>query len=187
MSMQVPSHYKLIYSHSQIQTAARKMAAEISPWLKETSEKTGRDVLAVPVLRGGIFFFCDLSRNFDCSVEMSLTRTWGYEIGSQELAPKIRIDLSDIAAEGRSILLIDDICDSGRTLKELQSALLKAGAKAVRSAVLIRRLIEPMTYEPEYCGFEFLGPDWFVGYGMEDSERWRNLPDIYTIENVANK
>lgn len=185
--MQIPSHYKLIYSQSQIQNAVTKMASEISPWLKETSEQTGQDVLAVPVLRGGIFFFCDLARGFDSSVELRLTRTWGYEPGTQNISQNMRIDLSDIEAKGRSILLIDDICDSGRTLKELQSALLKAGAKSVRSAVLIRRLIEPMTYEPEYCGFEFLGPDWFVGYGMEDSERWRNLPDIYTIENIGTK
>ena len=185
MAKVIPSNYHLIYNRAQINDAVRSLGQTISPWLKETKEATGQDVLAIPVLRGGIFFFCDLARQFDQSVEVRLTRTWGYEVGSQKLTKDIKIDLSDVEAKDRNILLIDDICDSGRTLKALQQNLLKAGAKAVRSAVLIRRLIDPMTYEPEYCGFEFLGDDWFVGYGMEDEERWRNLPEIYTIEKTA--
>ncbi len=183
MTIKVPDHYKLIYNKVQIKEAVRKIANEITPWLKETTKETGQDVIAVPVLRGGVFFFCDLAQQFQESVELKLARTWGYVPGTTDMSKEIKVDISDINPEGRSILLIDDICDSGRTLKALQSSLLKAGAKAVRSAVLIRRLIEPMTYEPEYCGFEFLGPDWFVGYGMEDNERWRNLPEIYTIQN----
>lgn len=182
-TLQIPSHYKLTYSKVQIREAVRRMADEISPWLAETYKQTGQDVIALPVMRGGIFFYCDLAKRLQASVELKIVRTWGYTPGTYEVNKEIQMDLSDVNPEGRSILLVDDICDSGRTLKELQSALLKGGAKSVRSAVLIRRLIEPMTYEPEYCGFEFLGPDWFVGYGMEDSERWRNLPDIYTIKN----
>lgn len=182
MTRQIPANYKLIYNRAQINDAVRLLAKKISPWLWETREKTGQDVLALPVLRGGIFFFCDLARQLEHSVELRLARTWAYEPGTQNASKEIRIDLSDVDAKDRSVLLIDDICDSGRTLKALQASLLKSGARAVRSAVLIRRLIEPLTYEPEYCGFEFLGPDWFVGYGMEDAEQWRNLPEIYTIE-----
>ena len=185
MARQIPNHYKLIYNKLQIGDAVRTMAQQISPWLRETKEKTGQDVMAVPIMRGGVYFFCDLSRQFDCSVELKIARTWGYEVGTQNASHELQMDLSDVEAKDRSILLIDDICDSGRTLKALQQNLLKAGARAVRSAVLIRRLIEPLTYEPEYCGFEFLGPDWFVGYGMEDAEQWRNLPEIYTIENTS--
>lgn len=187
MARQVPSHYKLIYNRVQIGEAVRNIAQQVSPWLKETQDKTGQDVLALPIMRGGIFFFCDLARQFEHSVEMRIARTWGYDVGTQNASKEIQMDLSDVQAKDRSILLVDDICDSGRTLKALQQNLLKAGARAVRSAVLIRRLIEPLTYEPEYCGFEFLGPDWFVGYGMEDGEKWRNLPEIYTIENTAQK
>lgn len=186
MTKKIPSNYNLIYSRVQIVETVRRMAQEISPWLQETQEQTGQSVMAIPVLRGGIYFFCDLSRQFDHSVELKIARTWGYEPGNQQLSKEIKIDLSDVDAKDRSILLIDDICDSGRTLKALQQQLLKAGARAVRSAVLIRRLIEPLTYEPEYCGFEFLGPDWFVGYGMEDAEQWRNLAEIYTIENSGS-
>jgi hypoxanthine phosphoribosyltransferase len=187
MAKQIPEHYKLIYNRLQIGDAVKTIAKQVSPWLNEAREQTGQDVVAIPVMRGGMFFFCDLARQLDYSVDLRLARTWGYDIGSHSASKEIRIDLSDVDAKDRSILLIDDICDSGRTLKALQQNLLKAGARAVRSAVLIRRLIEPLTYEPEYCGFEFLGSDWFVGYGMEDNERWRNLPEIYTIENPDSK
>lgn len=187
MAKEIPSHYNLIYSRIQINEAVKTISRQISPWLKEVKDQTDQDVLALPVMRGGMFFFCDLARQLDYSVDLRLARTWGYNVGSQNASKEIKIDLSDVEPKDRSILLIDDICDSGRTLKALQQSLLKAGARAVRSAVLIRRLIEPMTYEPEYCGFEFLGQDWFVGYGMEDNERWRNLPEIYTIENTSEK
>ena len=139
------------------------------------------DIIAVPVLRGAIFFFADLVRRIEHSVEIFPARTWAYVENGIERS-KIKVNVEGIPAEGRSILLVDDICDSGRTLQELTRVFKEMGAKEVRSATLIRRQMPQETFQPEYVGFDFKGNEWFVGYGMEDSERWRNLPGAYVIK-----
>jgi hypoxanthine phosphoribosyltransferase len=88
----------------------------------------------------------------------------------------------NLAVKGRVVLVIDDICDSGGTLQELERYLIAAGAREVRTVVLIRRLLDRPTFVPCWVGFEFTGLEWFVGYGMEDGNRWRNLPAVYTIQ-----
>ena len=58
----------------------------------------------------------------------------------------------------------------------------RAGAKEVRSAVLIKREVAGVNYEPEYIGFRHGGKEWFVGYGMDYHERWRNLAEVYIVK-----
>ena len=87
-----------------------------------------------------------------------------------------------VAVEGRSVLLVDDVCDSGRTSAELTQRFIKLGAREVRSAVLIKRILPHETFNPDWIGFEYNGPEWFVGYGMDDCDRWRNLGSIYIIQ-----
>jgi hypoxanthine-guanine phosphoribosyltransferase len=76
---------------------------------------------------------------------------------------------------------MDDICDSGRTLAVLSEKLQLAGAAEVVSAVLIYRKALSVMHEPRWKGFVYDGPEWFVGYGMEDSGRWRNMTSVYRI------
>ena len=64
----------------------------------------------------------------------------------------------------------------------MSERLLERGAREVRSAVLIRRLINDPAYTPTWSAFDYGGEEWFVGYGMEDGERWRNLPGVYIIQ-----
>ena len=97
------------------------------------------------------------------------------------------LHLDEAAIRGRSVLLVDDICDSGVSLRALTQHLKHIGAREVRSAVLIRRAIENSAFTPEWVGFHHKGPEWFVGYGMDDSDRWSNLPDIYVIQKVIEE
>ena len=140
-------------------------------------------MLGIPVLRGGIFFYADLVRQIQRSIDCAPVRTWGYEVDqTQVMRDSLSVSLEGVESRGRSVLLIDDICDSGRTLDALTEAFKRQGAAEVKSAVLIKRVMEEETFDPEYVGFHFEGPEWFVGYGMEDKERFRNLDSIYTIE-----
>jgi len=97
-----------------------------------------------------------------------------------ELA-SVQVDLAAVPARGRSVLVVDDICDSGRSLAVLSAALKEAGAREVRAAVLVTRKVESQAYSPEWSGFDYSGKEWIVGYGMDDSERWRNLPGVFII------
>lgn len=179
----IPANFKLLYSEQQIAESVARMGADISVWADEVWRRSHTDIITIPVLRGGIFFFADLVRKINHSVEIAPVRTWAYtntENGVQR--PEVKVSLDDVPAQGRSVLLIDDICDSGRTLAVLKQALLDAGALEVRSAVLIKRVLDQKTFEPDWVGFSYTGHEWFVGYGMEDCERWRNLPSSYIIQ-----
>ena len=181
--MEIPAHYKLVYCAEEIAAAVSAIGKEVTSWAREVYEKTGQDILGIPVLRGGIFFFSDLVRKIECSVRIAPVKTWGYESSTNQLLPGgVKVNLIDIAARDRHVLLIDDICDTGRTLKAVVQALLDAGACEVRSAVLIKRVLTDETYEPDYVGFRFEGADWLVGYGMDDADRWRNLSSICVIK-----
>ncbi|MCB0339143.1 MAG: hypothetical protein KDD53_06045 [Bdellovibrionales bacterium] len=178
----VPGHFQITFTEADIARQIKRVGSEISVWAKKIWDDSHTDVVAVPVLRGGIFFFSDLVRSVTTSVEIAPVKTWGYVEGEneQKLA-KVKVESSMVPAKGRRILLIDDICDSGRTLEALSEHFIEAGALEVRSCVLIKRVIEEETFNPTWVCFEYNGPEWFVGYGMEDSGRWRNLPAVYTI------
>ncbi|MCB0332119.1 MAG: hypothetical protein KDD55_01400 [Bdellovibrionales bacterium] len=179
----LPHSFKLEYSHTHIKEQVAHLGKEISVWANQVWEDSHTDLLTIPVLRGGIFFFADLVREITSSVEIAPAQTWAYELEQNAvMRSEIKVRIDDVPAKGRSILLIDDICDSGKTLAALSESMREAGAVEVKSAVLIRRSIEDQAFTPDWVGFEYVGPEWFVGYGMEDSGRWRNLPDIYIIQ-----
>lgn len=179
MPSYIPKEFILIFSSAQIAERTRELGASICEWAEKAQKETGRDVLAVPVLRGAIFFFADLVRSISNSIEIAPVRTWGYE--QNELKAAMEVNLEGARPEGRTILLVDDICDTGRSLHAVEDAFIAAGAHEVESVVLIRRMISSPAHVPRWTGFNFEKDSWFVGYGMDDSERWRNLPDIYVI------
>ena len=179
----LPHYFKLQYTAEDIAKRVKAMGESVSAWTSKVWAESHTDVVAVPVLRGGIFFFTDLVRSLKTSVEIAPLRTYGYESYENNIPrDSISIDGDLIPVKGRAVLLIDDICDSGRTFHVLKNELMKVGAREVRTAVLIKRLVAHNTFQPEWVGFEYIGPEWFVGYGMDDRDRWRNLGSIYLIQ-----
>ena len=182
MKTDVPADFTRVFTSAQIEERTRELGREVGQWAAEALGRDGRDILAVPVLRGAIFFFADFVREVSASVEIAPIRAWGYDPARNEMLGTLEVNLEGVDPRNRSILLVDDICDSGRTLHALKEAFLAAGAADVRSVVLIRRLGIDSPHVPDWVGFPYPGDDWFVGYGMDDRERWRNLPDIYVIK-----
>jgi len=175
--------YKLLYAREQISARVREMGKEIDKWCKDVQNETKKDVLAVPLLQGGIFIFADLIREIDSSIEFAMAATTAYQIGDNGLpsARNVEVSIDDVSPKDRSVLIIDDICDSGRTLKAVCSAVREKGARDVRSAVLIKRNIPEVAdnFTPDYIGFHHAGTEWFVGYGLDDdANRYRNLPYV---------
>ncbi len=178
----IPDSFKLKYRAQEIAEATRRVGREISPWANTVRAETGKDVLGLPILRGGLFFFADVVRHISCSLEVAPIRTWGYE-ANMNAVPKAQISISieDAEVKGRSVLVVDDICDSGKTLEALCHSLQEKGAREVRSTVLIKRELDRPSFEPSWVALRYKGPEWFIGYGMDDRERFRNLPDIYIV------
>ena len=178
----IPHNLKLEYSADSIAAAVKRLGEAITPWAVEVAQTSGKEVLAIPVLRGGVFFFADLVRQVKQSLEIAPARAWAYEPDENNHQKKeVALNLDGVPAQGRSILIVDDVCDSGRTLKALSEAFLTSGAKEVKSAVIIRRMIENQAFVPDWSGFNYRGSEWFVGYGMDDRESLRNLPAVYTL------
>ena len=177
----IPEKYLLAFNREQIDKRLKELGAEITQWAIKAEARTGQPVLGVCILRGGAPFFCDLVRQVPVSIEMNYCRTWSYSSASNTQQKGIRISVEEVVAEGRAILLVDDICDTGATLLKLNNVLLQLGAVEVKTAVLVHRMMSASKYAPSWEAFSFKGDEWFVGYGMEDCNQYSNLPEVYTI------
>ncbi len=136
----------------------------------------GKDLTIIVLMNGGAFFGCDLARAIDLPLWFDSIRAASYvndvRGGKVALASALKLDPA-----GREILLVDDVFDSGETVKECKQHLLDLGAAGVRCAVLVNKKIAGRDSEPEWAAFE--APDkYLVGFGMDSREVYRNLPFV---------
>jgi hypoxanthine phosphoribosyltransferase len=177
----LPPEFALCYSQAEIAARAAELGREICGWVETAEEDTKQPVLAVCVLRGGVFFFADLVRSVPRSIDAVFCRVKAYSIETNTLAPEARISPFEFEVSGRAVLLIDDICESGTTLSKLTETCVAQKAAVVRSVVAIHRRTPDCRYQPTWSAFVYEGTEWFVGYGLDSNDRFRNLPDIYVI------
>jgi hypoxanthine phosphoribosyltransferase len=180
-----PSNYSVVLDRNAIFERVAKVAKDISAWAREAETRTGQQVLAVCILRGGVFFFSDLLRAVDVSMEPAFCRCRSYSSEVNGLqSSDVHVTMDQIDMEGRAVLLVDDICDSGSTLTNMIAFCLRRGAVEVKSSTLIFRHIPNSSFKPEYPAMDYHGNEWFAGYGMEDANRMANLPEVYIIKPV---
>jgi hypoxanthine phosphoribosyltransferase len=146
-----------------------------------TAAYEGRDLLLIGVLKGAIFFLADLMRQIDlpCEVDFMAVSSYGSATESSGVVRIIK-DL-DASIEGRDVLIVEDIVDSGLTLQYLMRNL---GARNPRSLEVCALLTKPERRKVDlpvrFIGFEI--PDKFViGYGLDFAERYRNLPYVAAL------
>jgi hypoxanthine phosphoribosyltransferase len=183
--MALPERYVLTWAADDIAKACYRLGRELAAWAQAPEEGgAGKALLTIPILRGGLFFYADLVRAIDCSVELVTASASSYDVSAnaQRADGQFRASFENIDLHGRRVLLVDDICDSGRTLARLKSEFLGRGALEVRTAALIRRVVPDAPHVPDYVGFVYDGPEWFVGYGMDDKGEYRNLPAVYRMK-----
>lgn len=178
----IPTNYKCLYNDEAIQIRVQEIANDLAPWIKAKHEETGQQVLAVCILRGGVFFFTDLLKALPHTVEMTFCRCTSYSSEDNVQHKRLKMLMRPASMENRVVLLIDDICDSGNTLRELHQQAMNEGALEIKTIALIHRIHKESVYTPNYMGFEYEGTEWFVGYGMEDSNHYSNYPAVYLIE-----
>ncbi len=166
----------VLVSAEQLQSRVRELGQEIS---RDYAEGP---LLLVGVLKGAVFFLADLMRAIDVPVEVDFMAVASYG-SATDSSGVVRIlkDL-DAAIEGRDVLIVEDIVDSGLTLQYL---LRNLGSRGPRSLGVCALLTKPERREVElpirYVGFEI--PDTFVvGYGLDHAELHRNLPFVAALE-----
>lgn len=181
-SVQIPSEFsnpnlKVLLSEEQIQSRIKELGAEI------THDYAGRNPLLIGVLKGACFFMSDLLRSIDTRLGIEFMAISSYG-SSTRTSGEVRIlkDL-DVPVEGRDLIVIEDIVDTGLTLSYLLANLKSRGAASVKLVALLdkhERRERPV--EIDYLGFKI--PDHFVvGYGLDFAERYRNLPFIAVLKN----
>lgn len=163
------AHVVPLYSEADINGALDLLSAELDRWAVGAEARTGKMLLALCVLRGGVFFFSDLLLRMKRSVEPAFCRAYSYaktENGSP--LERMFVDWQSLHPQGREVVLIDNICDSGRTLLHVDAWLRMQGARRVRSVTMVHRLRDDAMAKPELTGFSYSGKEWLVGYGMRD-------------------
>jgi hypoxanthine phosphoribosyltransferase len=167
---------EILVQSDDLRQRVRALAAEIN------SDYAGRSVLLVGVLKGAVFFLADLMRQLevDCELDFMAVSSYG---SSTESSGVVRIlkDL-DTPIDGRDVLVIEDIVDSGLTLSYLMKNL---SARNPASLEVCALLVKPSRFKVEpdlrYVGFEI--PDKFVvGYGLDHAEELRNLPYVAALK-----
>ena len=159
-----------------LQRRIGELAAEIS------RDYAGKDLLLVGVLKGAVFFLSDLMRRLEIPVEVDFMAVASYGSATKSSGVvRILKDL-DAAIDGRDVLIVEDIVDSGLTLQYLLRNLAGRNPKSLEVCALLvkpdRQKVDLLT---RYVGFEI--PNRFaIGYGLDHGERYRNLPYVAALK-----
>jgi len=175
-----PAIGEILVQRDELEHRVRELGAQI------TRDYEERDLLLVCVLKGAVFFLSDLMRHIDgpCEVDFMAVASYGSATESSGVV-RILKDL-DAPVEGRHVLIVEDIVDSGLTLQYL---LRNLGARDPASLEVCALLTKPerrkVDLPTRYVGFEI--PDRFaVGYGLDHDERYRNLPYVAALNAGRN-
>ena len=148
-----------------------------------SQEYEGREIHLICVLKGGVFFMCELAKRITVPVTMDFMSVSSYGSGTSSSGVVRIVKDLDQPLEGKDVLIVEDIIDSGRTLGYLIEILKKRHPKSLRLCTLLdtpeRRVVGNV--QVDYCGFQI--PDEFVvGYGLDYAQKYRNLPYIGVVE-----
>jgi hypoxanthine phosphoribosyltransferase len=151
-----------------------------------TADFAGEPVLLIGVLKGATIFLADLARQIQLDVSFDFIAVSSYGNAKRQSGEVRLVKDVDHSVEGKNIILVEDILDTGLTLTYIKNLLHGHRPKALKVAALLdktSRRIEPI--QGDYVGFQI--PDEFVvGYGLDFGEHYRNLPDICVLESDSN-
>jgi hypoxanthine phosphoribosyltransferase len=168
---------EILVPAEDLERRVRELAAEVS------RDYAGKDLVLVGVLKGAVFFLSDLMRHLDipCEVDFMAVASYGSATKSSGVV-RILKDL-DAVIEGRDVLIVEDIVDSGLTLQYLLRNLAGRNPRSLEvCALLIKPERRKVDLRTRYVGFEI--PNRFaIGYGLDHGERYRNLPFVAALKD----
>ena len=162
----------ILYSEKQIAAMVETLGQQL------TADYAGTRPVMICVLKGASLFFTDLCREMDCNLDMDFITVSSYGASSKSSGVvKLTKDV-DVDITGRDVIIVDDIIDSGLTLKHLKSLFGTRVPRSVKTiALLDKKACHAPELTPDYVGFQC--PDHFVvGYGLDYANNYRNLPYI---------
>lgn len=166
---------KILFSTDEISEKVKELGQQIS------KDYEGKSLVVVSLLRGSFIFAADLVREIEVptQIEFMTTASYGH---SEESSGQVNI-INDIKddIEGRDVLVVDDIMDSGLTMEKIIEHLKKKNPSSIKSCVMLDKPERRRTeITPDYVGFTI--PDYFiVGYGLNYGDYYRNVPYIFSF------
>ncbi len=176
---------RILFNTKEIHQKILEITSELNLcYSMEESQNESSDYqkpVALCVLKGGLFFFADIMREVDVDFEIDFIKLSSYGDSMQSSGRVVLATDTKINLDGRDVLIIEDIVDSGHSMAFLREEFEKRGAKSVRIAALVdkheRREVD---VKVDFPGFT-LSQGFIVGYGMDYAEKYRALPAIYEI------
>ena len=169
---------KIVFTHEQIASRVAELGSQI------TRDFAGEPVVLVGVLKGAAIFLGDLARRIGLDATFDFISVSSYGNQKQNSGEVQLLKDVDSSLEGRNVILVEDILDTGLTVAYLKKMLLARRPREFKIAALLdKKCRRQLPIVADYVGFTI--PDEFVvGYGMDYAERYRNLPDICVLPEV---
>ena len=167
---------KELLSEEEVENRIRELGGQI------TKDYDGEEVFLICTLKGASFFACELAKRIRLPLTLDFIAVASYGDGTQSSGEVRMIKDLDESIEGKNVIVVEDIVDTGRTLSYLMEILKKRNPKPLTLCSLLdkpeRRVVD---IKADYTGFEI--PDLFVvGYGLDYAQKYRNLPYIGVVE-----
>ncbi len=169
---------RILFSREKIATEIRRLGQEIS------RDYGDQEIMLVGVLKGSFLFIADLIREIESPSVVDFVRLASYGSGTQssgliEFRKELEMPIRD-----RDVIIIEDIVDSGYTLEALCNKLLLQQPRSLKVCTLIdKRARREVEIEADYVGIT-MDDGFIIGYGLDHDEHYRNLPDIYLVEEA---
>ena len=166
-----------VISEKEIKEAVKKLAKLIE------SDYKGKELVTVSVLKGSVIFTADLVREINLPLEMVFMAVSSYGAGTSSTGVvNIRYDI-DRPVNNKHVLIIEDIIDTGLTIKHLKEYFACKGANSVKVCALFNKPSRRKTnVDADYCGFS-IEDNFVVGYGLDIDNKFRNLKNLCKINN----
>lgn len=164
-----------IISRAQINDRVAEMGAQIS------SDFSGTEMIMLCVLKGAVFFATDLARSMSMDVALDFIQVSSY--GNQKYSSGVVTILKEpqLDMHGKAVLIVEDIIDSGLSMREVFRYIESRGASRVRTATFLDKpKSRKVPFEADYVGFS-IEPQFVIGYGLDFAEKYRNIPEIQVL------
>jgi hypoxanthine phosphoribosyltransferase len=166
-----------LFTRQQIDERVAEMGRQIS------ADFAGTELIALCVLKGAVFFCADLVRNIAQDVALDFIQVSSY--GNQKYSSGVVTILKEpqLDMHGKSVLIVEDIIDSGLSMREVFRYIESRGAATVKTATFLDKpAARKVPFNADYVGFS-IDPMFVIGYGLDFAEKYRNIPEVQVLSD----
>jgi hypoxanthine phosphoribosyltransferase len=166
-----------LFTRADIDRRVAEMGQQIS------ADFAGDELIALCILKGAVFFCTDLMRSISLDVALDFIQVSSY--GNQKYSSGVVTILKEpqLDMRGKAVLIVEDIIDSGLSMREVHNYIESRGAAKVKTATFLDKpKARKVPFDADYVGFS-IDPQFVVGYGLDFAEKYRNIPEVQVLSD----